>query len=145
MFKVTSNPASYCRSYYDDVVSFFSLFCKKKIIEKDKRGYYPVNSNGTIARTDVIHNANFLDKRYLTLDKYDQFALICKTKDYRGSDIIHFDKGGDYYLIENQRLSWGEYNDNFSLTTNELFGSHQDKSTYDKFLDHIEKYKGQLN
>ena len=144
MFKVTFNPMGYM-PYYDEVVSFFSLFCKRKIIEKNKKGYYPISTNGTIARTDVIHNANFLDKRYLTLDKYDQFALICKTKDYLGSDIIHFDKGGDYYLIENQRLSWGEYNDNFSLTTNELFGSHQDKSTYDKFLDHIEKYKGQLN
>jgi len=145
MFKVTSNPASYCRSYYDDVVSFFSLFCKKKIIEKDKRGYYPVNSNGTIARTDVIHNANFLDKRYLGLDEYDQFALICKRKNYHGHSIIHFNKNGDYYLIENQRLSWGEYNDNLSLSTNDLFGDYHNKSTYDKFLDHIEKNKGQLN
>lgn len=145
MYKVTSNPASYCRSYYDDVVSFFSLFRKRKIIEKDKRSYLPVNKNGKYTRTDIIHNANFLDKRYLGLDEYDQFVLICKRKNYHGSSIIHFDKYGDYYLIENQRLSWGVWDRNFTFSTDELFGSHQTKSTYDKFLDHLEKYKGQLN
>ena len=145
MYKITSNPASYCRSYYDDVVSFFSLFRKRKIIEKDKRSYFPVNENGTIPRTDIIHNANFLDKRYLGLDEYDQFVLICKRKNYHGSSIIHFDKYGDYYLIENKRLSWGMWDRNFTFSTDELFGNHQAKSTYDKFLDHLEKYKGQLS
>ena len=144
MYKVTSNPMGYM-PYYDNVVSFFGLFRKRKIIEKDKRSYFPVNENGTIPRTDIIHNANFLDKRYLGLDEYDQFVLICKRKNYHGSSVIHFDKYGDYYLIENKRLSWGMWDRNFTFSTDELFGSHQTKSTYDEFLDHLEKYKGQLN
>ena len=138
MYKVTSNPMGYM-PYYDNVVSFFGLFRKRKIIEKDKRSYFPVNENGTIPRTDIIHNANFLDKRYLGLDEYDQFVLICKRKNYHGSSVIHFDKYGDYYLIENKRLSWGMWDRNFTFSTDELFGSHQTKSTYDEFLDHLEK------
>lgn len=144
MYKVTSNPMGYM-PYYDNVVSFFGLFRKRKIIEKDKRSYFPVNENGTIPRKNIIHNANFLDKRYLDINKYDQFALICKTKGYRHCDIIHFDKNNDYYLIEELRLSRGEWDSNFHITTEELFGNHQNKSTYDEFLDHLEKYKGQLN
>ena len=144
MSKVISNPIGY-RSYYDNVVSFFGLFRKRKIIEKDKRSYFPVNEDGIISRKDIIHNANFLDKRYLDIDKYDQFALICKTKGYHHCDIIHFDKDNDYYLIEELRLSRGEWDSNFHITTEELFGNHQNKSTYDEFLDCLEKYKGQLN
>ena len=145
MFKITSHPADYCRSYYDNVVSFFGLFRKRKIIEKDKRTYFPVNENGTIPRKDVMHNANFLDKRYSALDEYDQFSLICKRKKYSGCEVIHFNKDSDYYLLEKLRVSRGDWDRNFHITTEELFGNHQAKSTYDEFLDHLEKYKGQLN
>jgi len=145
MFKITSYPADYCRSYYDNVVNFFGLFRKRKIIEKDKRNYLPVNENGTIPRKNIIHNANFLDKRYLALEEYDQFSLICKRKKYSGCDVIHFNKDSDYYLIERLRVSRGDWDRNFHITTEELFGDHQTKSTYDKFLDYLEKYKGQLN
>ena len=145
MFKLKSKPSDYGRSYYNNVVNFFGLFRQRKIIEKHKRTYLPVNENGRYTRKDIIHNANFLDKRYLDLDKYNQFALICKTEGYHGSDIIHFDKHGDYYLIETLKLSWGEWDSNFTISTDELFGSHQAKSTYDKFLDYLEEFKGQLN
>ena len=145
MFKLKSKPSDYGRSYYNNVVNFFGLFRQRKIIEKHKRTYLPVNENGRYTRKDIIHNANFLDKRYLDLDKYNQFALICKTESYHGSDIIHFDKHGDYYLIETLKLSWGEWDSNFTISTDELFGSHQAKSTYDKFLDYLEEFKGQLN
>ena len=145
MFKITSYPADYCRSYYDNVVSFFGLFRKRKIIEKDKRTYFPVNENGTIPSKNIIHNANFLDKRYLALEEYDQFSLICKRKKYSGCEIIHFNKDSDYYLLEKLRVSRGDWDRNFHITTEELFGNHQAKSTYDEFLDHLEKYKGQLN
>ena len=142
MYEVTSDPARYCRSYYDDVVSFFSLFRKRKIIEKDKRSYLPVNENGTMPRKNVIQNANFLDKRYLALYGYDQFSLICRKEKYVGHDVIYFNKDSDYYLIEKLR-GYGERN--YIFNTDELFGNYQNKSKYDEFLDYLEKHKGQLN
>ena len=145
LISLTNNPLNY-GSYYDRILSLFNVFSKKKIVGLIKRSYEAVETNDKIKFDDgIVRNANFLEKKYLDLSKYDQFALVCKTRKYLNWDVVHFEKDSEYYLIEKLRLSSGSWDRDFHISTDSLFGNHENKGTYSKFLDHLEKYKGQLN
>ena len=145
LISLTNNPLNY-GSYYDRILSLFNVFSKKKIVGLIKRSYEAVETNDKIKFDDgIVRNANFLEKKYLDLSKYDQFALVCKTRKYLNWDVVHFEKDSEYYLIEELRVSYGSWDRDFHISTDSLFGNHENKGTYSKFLDHLEKYKGQLN
>jgi hypothetical protein len=141
----TNNPLDY-GSYYDRILSLFNVFSKKKMVGLIKRSYKSVETNDKIKFDDgIVRNANFLEKKYLDLSKYDQFALVCKTRKYLNWDVVHFEKDSEYYLIEELRVSYGSWDRDFHISTDSLFGNHENKGTYSKFLEYLKEHKGSLS
>ena len=139
-----NNPSSYS-SYYNRVLSLFSIFNKKKIVGLRKRSYEALEADDEIKFDDgIVRNANFLEKRYPNLSEYDQFALICKKKNYSNIDVMHFEKESEYYLVEDFNVSWGSWEKDFNFSSSALFGNHENRGTYNQFLEYLEKFKGKL-
>ena len=139
-----NNPSSYS-SYYNRVLSLFSIFNKKKIVGLRKRSYEALEADDERKFDDgIVRNANFLEKRYPNLSEYDQFALICKKKNYSNIDVMHFEKESEYYLVEDFNVSWGSWEKDFNFSSSALFGNHENRGTYNQFLEYLEKFKGKL-
>lgn len=115
--------------YYNNTLSFFKLFGKKKIYGLNKRNrYYTFDDDILTHREDRDVKENYLD-----ISRYNQFLLICKNKNYTSYDTVHFDKDSNYYLVNFQS---GNYLQDRIYLCDE-FGFYENEGVFEKFKQNI--------
>jgi len=135
-----SYPESY-REFYNRILNLFHIFRKRKIVKYSsgwRRGYSASEHEDEVfcksGRKES--HVNFLKPKYLNLEGFDNFVLICRRKRYLGYTFFHFDKDGDYYLKDFEK------DENYA--TIDLSYLLKDKGEITRFLKYVEKNNGEL-
>jgi len=144
MQKQLSNPQSYggwTDGFYNRVLDLFHIFRRRKIVKYSsgwRRGYSAAEHKDDVfcKSGNKESHVNFLKPRYLNLEEFNNFVLICRRKNYLGYTFFHFDRDGDYYLEDFEK------DENYA--TIDLSYLLKDKGEITRFLKYVEKNNGKL-